>query len=168
MKKDQYFMDIAIKEARKAFDRDEVPIGAVLVDDQGVILARGYNQMEKKGSQLAHAEIAVLTKSLKRVTDWRLSGTTLYVTVQPCMMCFGALYLSRVSRVVYGAISPKFGMSFDTAISRGIYKNLSMKQEYMENKNIEEMLRVFFKKKRSMMHVQKNRVGANKKRFVDT
>lgn len=161
-------MDIAIKEAYKAFDHDEVPIGAVLVDAQGVILARGYNKMEQKKSQLAHAEMIVLTKALKKIKDWRLSSTILYVTVQPCMMCFGALYLSRVSRVVYGAISPKFGMSFDTAISGGIYKNLSMKQEYVENKNIEKMLRVFFKKKRSMEHVQENRFGANKKRVVSS
>ncbi len=156
MKTDQYFMDKAIAEAYKAFDQDEVPIGAILVDAQGVIIARGYNQMEKKGSQLAHAEIIVLTKALKKNKDWRLSHTTLYVTVQPCMMCLGALYLSRVSRVVYGAISHKFGMSVDTALTCGIYKNLPMKLEFMEYNKAKEVLGLFFKKKRSMTHVQKN------------
>ena len=98
----------------------------------------------------------MLHKALKKIKNWRLLDTTLYVTVQPCMMCLGALYLSRVSRVVYGAISYKFGMSFDTALSCGIYKNLSMKLEYMEYKKAQELLRLFFKKKRSLVHVQKN------------
>lgn len=168
MKTDQYFMDKAVDQAFKAFDKEEVPIGAVLVDAQGVIIARGYNQMEKKESQLAHAEMVVLQKALKKIKNWRLLDTTLYVTVQPCMMCLGALYLSRVSRVVYGAISPKFGMSFDTALSCGIYKNLSMKLEYMEDKKAQEMLRLFFKKKRSMMHVQKSGTRKNKKRVVSS
>lgn len=156
MKTDKYFMDKAIEQASRAFDKDEVPIGAILVDNSGIIIARGYNQMEKKNSQLAHAEMIVLQKALKKVKKWRLLGVTLYVTVQPCMMCLGALYLSRVSRVVYGAISYKFGMSFDTALSCGIYKNLSMKLEYMEYKKAQEMLHLFFKKKRSMKHVQED------------
>lgn len=156
MKTDQYFMDKAIEQASKAFEKDEVPIGAILVDAHGIIVARGYNQMEKKESQLAHAEMIVLQKALKKIKKWRLLNITLYVTVQPCMMCLGALYLSRISRVVYGAVSYKFGMSFDTALSCGIYKNLSMKLEYVENKKVEEMLRLFFKKKRSLKHVQKD------------
>lgn len=162
MKTDQYFMDKAIEQASRAFQIDEVPIGAVLVDANGIIIARGYNQMEKRKSQLAHAEIIVLQKALKKAKSWRLLDVTLYVTVQPCMMCLGALYLSRVSRVVYGAISHKFGMSFDTTISCGIYKNLSMKLEYMEYKKAQEMLRLFFKKKRSMKHVQKDGTRQNK------
>ena len=165
---DQYFMDKAIDEAYKAFDKDEVPIGAILVDDNGVIISRGYNQIEKKESQLAHAEIIVLTKALKKIKNWRLLSTTLYVTVQPCMMCLGALYLSRVSRVVYGAISYKFGMSFDTAQTGGIYKNLSMQLEYMENKKAEEVLSMFFRKKRSIDNDKKYGSGENKKRFIDS
>lgn len=162
MKTDQYFMDKAIEQASRAFGKDEVPIGAVLVDANGIIIARGYNQMEKKKSQLAHAEMIVLQKALKKIKNWRLLDITLYVTVQPCMMCLGALYLSRVSRVVYGAISHKFGMSFDTALSCGIYKNLSMKLEYMEYKKAQEMLHLFFKKKRSMKYVQKGGTRQNK------
>lgn len=166
MKSDQYFMDKAIEQALKAVQKDEVPIGAVLVDQDGVIIARGYNQSEHKKTQLAHAEMLVLQKASKKINNWRLVNTILYVTVQPCMMCLGALYLSRVSRVVYGAISPKFGMSFDKALTCGIYKNLSMKLEYMEYKKAKEVLRLFFEKKRSRMHVQKDGTRKNKKRLA--
>lgn len=163
MKQDTYFMEQAYKQALKAFDQDEVPIGAVLVDSKGVVLARGYNKVEQKNTQLAHAELGVIQKANKKVEDFRLQGSTLYVTVQPCMMCFGALYLSRVSRVVYGAESLKFGMSLDKAIESGIYKNLSMKLEYVEYKKAREILQLFFKKKRSVKHAQKSGVRKNKK-----
>lgn len=158
MKIDSYFMDQAIKQAEKAMQHDEVPIGAVLVDVDDNIIARGYNQVELKQTQAAHAEMQVLQKASKKLDSWRLLNTTLYVTVQPCMMCLGALYLSRVSRVVYGAESLKFGISLDKAITCGIYKNLSMKLEYMEYKKAKDVLLIFFKKKRSRVDVEKNRV----------
>lgn len=161
VKKDTYFMEQAYKQALKAFDQDEVPIGAVLVDKQGVVLARGYNKVEQQYTQLAHAELSVIKKANKKIKEFRLQGATLYVTVQPCMMCLGALYLSRVSRVVYGVESLKFGMSFDKAIESGIYKNLEMKLEYMEYKKAREVLQLFFKKKRSLKHAQKSGVRKN-------
>ncbi|MBM17456.1 MAG: tRNA-specific adenosine deaminase [Epsilonproteobacteria bacterium] len=161
MKTDQFYMNKAVEQASKANSIDEVPIGAVLVDQQGVIIAQGYNQVEKKQTQVAHAEMLVLQKAAKKMQTWRLLNTTLYVTVQPCMMCLGALYLSRVARVVYGAQSLKFGISIDKAITSGIYKNLSMSLEYMEYKKAKEVLQIFFQKKRRMEHVQKGRVSKN-------
>ncbi len=143
-------MNIAYSQAMKAFDIDEVPIGAALVDAQGKVIAKSYNQMEKKQSQLAHAELQVLAKSAKKMKNWRLAGTTLYVTVQPCLMCLGALYLSRVSRIVYGVSSPKFGASIDNFLNEsGIYKNLETKIECLNYEKSKELLQAFFKKKRS-------------------
>src|SRR3990167_10795132 len=109
-------MNCAYQQALKANKIDEVPIGAILVDATGKIVAVGYNQIEKKGSQLAHAEMQVLAKAAKKMKNWRLSELTLYVTLQPCLMCLGALYLSRVSRVVYGVTSLKFGVSLDQVV----------------------------------------------------
>lgn len=168
IKTDQYFMDKAVEQALKAFSKNEVPIGAVLVDHAGQIVANGYNLVEHKKTQLAHAELIVLQTAAKKINSWRLDQMTLYVTVQPCMMCLGALYLSRISRVVYGTVSPKFGMSVDRALTRGIYKNLSMKLELMEYKKAKEIVRLFFQKKRSMKHVQKSGSRENKKGFIDS
>ncbi len=147
---DLFFMMLAYDQALKAYKIDEVPIGAVLVNDQGNIIAKSYNQMEKKQSQLAHAELQVLAKSLKKMKNWRLSGTTLYVTVQPCLMCLGALYLSRVDRIVYGVESLKFGASADNfGCKTGIYKNLKTKLESLHHEPSKTLLQLFFKKKRS-------------------
>jgi tRNA(adenine34) deaminase len=147
---DNFFMKIAHRQAMKAYSIDEVPIGAVLVDQQGQIIAQAYNQMEKKQSQLAHAEVLVFAKAVKKMKNWRLSKTTLYVSVQPCLMCLGALYLSRVSRVVYGVPSLKFGVSVTIdQCSSGIYKNLDTKIEYFKFEPSKELLQLFFKKKRS-------------------
>lgn len=150
---DSFFMSLAYRQAKKAFSIDEVPIGAVLVDKHGRVIAQAYNQMEKKHTQLAHAEMQTLAKAGKKMKNWRLSGATLYVTVQPCLMCLGALYLSRVSRVVYGVQSPKFGASLNmTHQDLGIYKNLDMKIEYAASSKSKELLQVFFRKKRSIVH----------------
>ncbi|MFA5998824.1 MAG: nucleoside deaminase [Candidatus Babeliales bacterium] len=149
---DLYFMNLAYEQARKAMAINEVPIGAVLVDKNGVVLARGYNQVEKKQTQLAHAEISVLQKITKRNMNWRLSSVTLYVTLQPCLMCLGALYLSRVSRVVYGVPSTKYGIPLDQGIQLGIYKNLGTKIECMNYEKAKDILRLFFQKKRNVKH----------------
>ena len=160
---DTFFMQKALEQAKKAVSFQEVPIGAVLVSKDGVILARGYNQVESLKTQLAHAELTVLKKASKKIGSWRLLDTTLYVTLQPCMMCFGALFLSRVSRVVYGVASLKYGMSLKHIDELGIYKNLSMSIECIEDKGSRNVLREFFQKKRSMKRVQESRVRKNKK-----
>ena len=150
MDKDLFFMDMAYKQACKAFELQEVPIGAVIVGKDGEIVARGYNQTEKKQTQLAHAEILALAKASRKAKNWRLAGATIYVTVQPCLMCLGALYLARVSRVVYGIESTKFGIPLDRGIEIGIYRNLDTTIECMNYEKSKEILQKFFKKKRSM------------------
>lgn len=105
---DEKFMMEAIKEARKAYKKNEVPIGAV-VARKGKIIGRGYNQVECRKNVTAHAEISAIYRASKKLGGWRLNGCSLYVTVEPCLMCFGAILLSRISRLVYGVPEPKFG-----------------------------------------------------------
>ena len=106
---DAGFMKEALKEAQAAFNAGEVPIGAVLVDPAGAIVARAHNMRETWRDGTAHAEIIALREAAKKLGRWRLSGLTLYVTVEPCPMCAGALVMSRVDRVVYGATDAKAG-----------------------------------------------------------
>lgn len=105
---DETFMLEALKEAWKAFSSDEVPVGAVLVKE-GEIIARGYNQVELLQDATAHAEMLCITAGEAAVENWRLTGMTLYTTVEPCSMCAGALLLSRVSRLVWGAPDLRHG-----------------------------------------------------------
>ncbi|CAH2717596.1 tRNA-specific adenosine deaminase [Neobacillus rhizosphaerae] len=105
---DEYFMKEAIEEAKKAEELDEVPIGAVIVS-QGKVLARAHNLRESEQNAVAHAELLAIDQACRKVGSWRLENTTLYVTLEPCPMCSGAIILSRVKRVVYGATDPKGG-----------------------------------------------------------
>lgn len=155
MKSDIFFMQQAVAQAKKAEKIDEVPIGAVLVDQDGQIIAKGYSQVEKHQNQQAHAEMLVLKKACKKKGSWRLLQTTLYVTLQPCMMCLGALYLSRVSRIVYGVRSLKFGISVDEVAESSIYKNLAVTVDYIEDEESKLLLKQFFKKKRREADVKK-------------
>lgn len=102
-------MSLALDEARLAALAGEVPVGAIAVDDGGRVLARGRNRKEEKKQALAHAEIEVIAAASLIMGDWRLTGVTLYVTLEPCVMCAGALLQSRISRLVYGCPDPKGG-----------------------------------------------------------
>ena len=101
-------MRLALKEARKAFDEDEAPVGAVIVHGDRVI-ARAHNEREKLKDPTAHAEMIALTQAAAALEGWRLNGATLYVTLEPCLMCAGALVNARIDRVVFGAADPKAG-----------------------------------------------------------
>ena len=105
---DEQFMREAIEEAKKAGKMDEVPIGAVIVLD-GEIIARAHNLRETKQSSIAHAEVLAIDQACQQLGTWRLEDATLYVTLEPCPMCAGAIMLSRVQKVVYGAKDPKGG-----------------------------------------------------------
>ncbi len=105
---DIVFMQEALAEAKKAFQRKEAPIGAIAVH-QGKILARAHNLREKANDPLGHAELILLRKLSHKFKNWRLMGVTIYVTLEPCVMCMGALLQARVKRVVFGAMDPKAG-----------------------------------------------------------
>ena len=101
-------MKVALKEARKAFKKNEVPVGAVVVVDNRIV-ARGHNERETKSDPTAHAEVVALRKAGKKAVTWRLGETTVYVTCEPCSMCAGAIVLSRIKWLYYGADDPKAG-----------------------------------------------------------
>ena len=105
---DEYFMQQALKQAQIAFEEDEVPVGAIVVIGNKII-SRGYNQVEKLNDPTAHAEIIALTSAFNFLGSKYLPDATLYVTVEPCVMCAGALYWSKIGRVVYGADDEKNG-----------------------------------------------------------
>ena len=105
---DEKYMKEAIKQAKKAYSIDETPIGCVIVYEDKII-ARGYNRRNTDKSTLAQAEITAIKKACKKLGDWRLEGCTLYVTLEPCPMCAGAIIQSRIDRVVVGSMNPKAG-----------------------------------------------------------
>jgi len=105
---DEKFMRLAIKEAEKGGSADEVPVGAVVVKD-GKVIARAHNEKEKRNCALYHAEVLAIRRATKKVGNWWLEGCTLYVTLEPCAMCVGAIVNSRLDRVVYGASDARFG-----------------------------------------------------------
>lgn len=106
--RDEFFMREAIKEAKKAWAKEEVPIGCVIVLN-GEIIARAHNLRESKQLPTAHAEILAIEEACRKTGSWRLEGAELYVTLEPCPMCAGAIIMSRIKRVVYGASDPKGG-----------------------------------------------------------
>jgi len=105
---DSDFMTLALAQARAALAHDDVPIGAVVVRD-GVVIAQRHNERELSGDPTAHAEVLTLRDAAQQIGHWRLDDCTLYVTLEPCAMCAGALVNARIGRVVYGAVDPKAG-----------------------------------------------------------
>ncbi len=108
MTSDESFMKQAVKQAKKAYDKLETPIGCVIVHEDKII-ARGYNKRNMKKNTLAHAEILAINKASKVLGDWRLEDCTMYVTLEPCPMCAGAIVQARIPRVVVGTMNPKAG-----------------------------------------------------------
>lgn len=105
---DEKYMREAIKQAKKAYILDEVPIGCVIVYE-GKIIARGYNRRNTDKTTLAHAEISAIKKAAKKLEDWRLEDCTIYITLEPCQMCAGAIVQARIKRTVVGSMNPKAG-----------------------------------------------------------
>lgn len=108
MTQDEKFMKAAIRQAKKAYALGEVPIGCVIVQNEKII-ARGYNRRNTDKNTLSHAEIAAIRKASKKTGDWRLEDCTMYVTLEPCQMCAGAIVQSRMARVVIASMNPKAG-----------------------------------------------------------
>jgi tRNA(adenine34) deaminase len=106
--RDELFMRLAIREAERALEHDDVPVGAVLVCG-GEVIGAGHNERELRQDPTAHAEVIALREAARRLASWRILESVLYVTLEPCAMCAGAIVLGRVTRVVYGAADPKAG-----------------------------------------------------------
>lgn len=143
------FMKEAIKEAEKALKADEVPIGAVIVID-GKIIARGHNQREKSQNAIKHAEIIAIEKACKKLKSWRLENATIYVTLEPCPMCAGAIANARINNLVYGA---KEKTSCDNLcekilFSKRLNHSTTIVFDTTHEEEISKMLSDFFKQKR--------------------
>jgi len=147
--KDLFFMQEALVQAQCAYDNNEVPIGAVVVNEQGMIVARAYNSVERDCTQRSHAECLALEQAGKNLGDWRLNGHWLYVTLEPCSMCMGMIKLSRLAGVVYGAASPLFGFHLDNDEDLWVYKrDAFLVIEGIKKDEAAELLKIFFQKKR--------------------
>ncbi len=148
-KLDMLFMLEALKEAKKAFQDDEVPVGAVIVD-QGRIIARGYNQVERLKDPTAHAEIIAITSAANYLgTKW-LNQASLYVTIEPCSMCAGALVLARIKNLYFGASDPKTG-ACGSVVNIVNHKELNHRVKVVTGileLECSSLLREFFRKKR--------------------
>ncbi len=143
------FMDQALKQAHKAYEADEVPIGAIIVDGEGTVIARAYNQVESQSTQCAHAELLALTQAGHQLGDWRLLHCWIYVTLQPCSMCMHAIRLHRLAGVVYGADSPLFGYQLDKEEFDSVYKDDTIQiLSGVAGEKSEQLLKQFFKEKR--------------------
>ena len=151
----KYFMTCALRLAKKAYRLAEVPVGAIVVCPEGKIIGRGYNCIEAKKTQLAHAELRALAQAAKKIGNWRLDGCTIYVTLEPCNMCFYAIALSRCSTIVFGASSPLFGFHLDSECHAHIYRKHIEKIIAGVCKNeCSILLKSFFKKQRGEQNEQ--------------
>ncbi len=151
MRVHEYWMQLAIQQANNAVQNDEVPVGAVLVTSEGQELAKHYNQKEMLFNPIAHAEILCVQSGAEKLQNWRLSGCTLYVTLEPCPMCLSALLQARIKQVVFGTYDLKGG-----AISLGyqFYKDARFNHQFavlggVSHYQCAKLLSDFFKKKRS-------------------
>lgn len=149
-------MEEAYKEAIKAIKEDEVPVGAVIVKDNKII-ARAYNKKEKNNNPLGHAEILCIKKACKKLGDWYLKDCELYVTLEPCVMCCGAIINARIKKVYFGARDLKCGALgglFNLMEQKGF--NHYFDSEFVEDAKCGRILSEFFKKKREIKKEQKN------------
>lgn len=161
---DAKYMKEAIRQAKKAYAIGEVPIGCVIVRD-GKIISRGYNRRTIDKNTLAHAELAAIKKASKKLDYWRLEGCTMYVTLEPCQMCAGALVQSRIDRVVVGCMNPKAGCA-------GSILNLLQMPEFNHQVELEtgvleeecsQMMKDFFRELRETKKLKKQGENKNKK-----
>jgi len=143
---DEFYMQQALKEAQKAFDEDEVPVGAVIVMNERII-ARGYNQVEKLADPTAHAEIIALTSAFHYLGSKYLPEATIYITVEPCVMCAGALYWSKIGRVVYGADDEKNGYKKTTREQSPFHPKTILVKNILKEE-CGQLMKRFFQKKR--------------------
>ena len=143
---DEHYMKLAIAEAQKAFDKDEVPIGAIVVL-QDKIIARAYNQVELLNDSTAHAEILALTTAYQFLGSKYLPEATLYVTVEPCLMCSGALYWSKIGRIVFGAYDEKNSYRRSTGTNNPFHPKTEIVGGVMEEE-CGGLMKAFFKKLR--------------------
>ena len=145
------YMFAALQEAEKALEADEVPVGAVVVHENKII-GRGYNQVERLKDPTAHAEMIAVTAAANHLSDWRLNNCDIYVTLEPCVMCTGALLAARISSIYFSSFDPKFGAcgSLYNLAEEGKYNHKIKIYSGLYSPESEKMLKDFFFKKRNI------------------
>lgn len=153
---DEKYMKEALKEANKAYRLGEVPIGCVIVYE-GKIIGRGYNRRNTDKSTLCHAEITAIKKASKYIGDWRLEGCTLYVTLEPCQMCAGAIIQARIDKVVMGSMNPKAGCggSLLNILEMDCFNHQAQVERGILEEECSEILTRFFKELRVRLKIEK-------------
>lgn len=164
---DEKYMKEAIKEAKKAYKLKEVPIGCVIVY-QGKIIGRGYNRRNTDKSTLSHAEITAIKKASKYIGDWRLEGCTLYVTLEPCQMCSGAIIQARINKVVMGAMNPKAGCggSLLNILENESFNHQAEVVRGVLEEECSDMLTTFFKDLRVRVKAEKEEKKKQENTFI--
>lgn len=140
----EYFMNIAIKEAKKAFSKNEVPVGCVIVDEKNKILARSHNLKEKNKNPLKHAEMIAIARATKKNKNWRLSNCRIYITLEPCSMCYSAIKQSFIKKIYYAVDSNN-----EHRFSREFVNNTIEIEKGILADDVRSMLSDFFKKIRT-------------------
>ncbi len=156
MTRDEKYMREAIRQAKKAYALGEVPIGCVIVY-QDKIIGRGYNRRNTDKNTLAHAEITAINKASKKLGDWRLEECTLYVTLEPCQMCAGAIVQARVTETVIGAMNPKAGCggSILNVLEMPEFNHQVIVRRGVLEEECQDILKVFFKELRERNRIEK-------------
>lgn len=156
MTRDEKYMKEAVKQAKKAYALGEVPIGCVIVY-QDKIIGRGYNRRNTDKNTLAHAEITAINKASKKMGDWRLEGCTLYVTLEPCQMCAGAIVQARVTETVIGAMNPKAGCcgSILNILEMPEFNHQVIVRRGILEEECRDILKIFFKELRERNRLEK-------------
>ncbi len=150
------FMNKALKQAVVALKKNEVPIGAVVVDKNGKVLARAYNKTENNGCQAGHAEVLAIQKACKKLGTWRLDDCSIYVTLEPCLMCFGLVQLSRIKNLFFGASCGEFGSGIGQAKEHKLYfRRINIIGGLKEIESV-DILKKFFK---SLRKTKKKKKG---------
>lgn len=159
---DEKYMKEAIRQAKKAAAIGDVPIGCVIVSE-GKIIARGYNKRNKMGTVLAHAELLAMSKACKKTGDWRLEECTMYITLEPCQMCAGAIVQARIPRVVIGSMNPKAGCAgsvLNLLEMEGFNHQVSVTRDVLREE-CSKMLSDFFRELRKKQKGKKKEGGAD-------
>lgn len=160
----EYFMREALKEAEKSLQKEEVPIGCVIVKD-GQIIGRGHNAREELNQAIMHAEIMAINDANQREGNWRLLDSTLFVTIEPCVMCSGAIGLARIPQVIYGAANQKFGGAgslYDILTDERLNHRVEVETGILETE-CAELMREFFRQGRERRKIAKQEANQEAK-----
>jgi tRNA(adenine34) deaminase len=147
----EWFMSIALEEAEIAYRKDEVPVGAVVVSEDGKVISKSYNLKEATHNPAGHAEILVIQDACKKIENWRLEKTTIYVTLEPCIMCLGTMIHSRINNLVFGAYDKKAGAA---SLDYNFYKDNRLNHNFsivggVKHFECSKILSDFFREKRT-------------------